>query len=217
MALKVVGKYYSVDELIEELMKDRVFYETSKGGITFSGGEPALHADYLNKVLKELKKNNIHIAIQTSGMFNMAEFRTKLLPFIDLIYYDIKIYDSRKHQEYTGISNDQILDNFVQLLKGSDTAIVPRVPLVPGITATRDNLIRIADFLRDAGCSKYELLPYNSGGIEKRLSLGKTIPAGLADICINPEEEKECRTMFSHCLLDAAGSDKDIVVSRSVK
>ncbi len=196
-ALRIIGAYYSAGELIEILMKDRIFYETSNGGVTFSGGEPALYADYAEDVMKELKKNHIHIAIQTSGMFDMFEFQAKLLPYIDLIYYDIKLFDNEVHRKYAGSGNSRILENFIYLIKLSNAEIIPRVPLVPGITATQENLSHIADFLSNAGCLTYELLSYNSGGIEKRRSLGKTIPQELVDLRFDVEREKAWRELFN--------------------
>ncbi|GBD96800.1 MAG TPA: glycyl-radical enzyme activating protein [Nitrospirae bacterium] len=201
-ALKVIGNHYPGDELIEILLKDRIFYETSEGGVTFSGGEPALHARYLEPIMRELKKNNIHIAIQTSGMFDLTEFRTKLLPCIDLIYFDIKFIDRHEHKKYTGRGNDTILDNFTDLIETPDVEIIPRVPLVPDITATEKNLAGIADFIKKAGCPSYELLPYNSGGISKRDFLGKNAPPALKNIRLNMEEEKECREIFAQCFPD---------------
>lgn len=196
-ALRVIGAYYSAGELVEILMKDRIFYETSNGGVTFSGGEPTLYADYAGEVMKKLKKNRIHIAIQTSGMFDMYEFQAKLLPYIDLIYYDIKLFDSEGHGKYTGSGNSRILENFIYLIKLSNVKIIPRVPLVPGITATQENLSHIADFLGNAGCLTYELLPYNSGGIAKRRSLGKRIPQELVDLRFDVEREKAWRELFN--------------------
>ncbi len=91
-----------------------------------------------------------------------------------MIYYDIKLFDSEVHRKYTGSGNSRILENFNYLIKLSNVKIIPRVPLVPNITATTENLTQIADFLDSvAGCLTYERLPYNSGGIEKRRSLGK--------------------------------------------
>ncbi len=196
-ALRIIGAYYSAGELVEILMKDRIFYETSNGGVTFSGGEPTLYADYAGEVMKELKKNLIHIAIQTSGMFDMYEFQAKLLPYIDLIYYDIKLFDSEGHRKYTGSGNTRILENFIYLIKLSNVKIIPRVPLVPNITATTENLTQLAAFFSNAGCLTYELLPYNSGGIAKRHSLGKTIPQELIDLRYDVEREKTWRELFN--------------------
>ena len=194
-ALKIVGKYYPVNELVEELMKDRIFYETSHGGITFSGGEPAFHMDYLGEVMRRLKAYNIPIAIQTSGEFDIKEFTEKLLPSIDLIFYDIKLFDSQKHREYTGVENEKILDNFASLSDDGIVSIIPRTPLIPGITATEENLRQIADFIRSVGCAKYELLPYNPGGIAKMQTIGKSVPQCLPRFAISAEEEEGWKSL----------------------
>ncbi len=189
-ALKVVGKYYPVHKLVEELLKDRIFYETSGGGVTFSGGEPTLHMDYLGELARKLKEHNIHIAIQTSGAFDIREFREKLLSHIDLIYYDIKLFDSERHREYTGIGNEHILDNFRSLTREGKAALIPRTPLIPGITATEENLRRIAGFIRHTGRTEYELLPYNPGHIGKIQAIGKHAPPYLAGALMSPVEER---------------------------
>jgi pyruvate formate lyase activating enzyme len=196
-ALKIVGKHYSVSNLIEILLSDHIFYETSKGGVTFSGGEPTLYMDYVGEVMKGLKANNVHIAIETSGMFNLDEFKTKLLPYINLIYYDIKLYDSRKHEKYTGKSNKQILSNLTDLVKEPDVRIIPRLPLVPKITATTDNLTQIARFLKSAGITTCELLPYNPGGIAKRIAIGKDIHPDIPRTMMGIEEEKKLGEIFA--------------------
>lgn len=196
-ALRIIGAYYPAGELVEILMKDRIFYETSYGGVTFSGGEPTLYADYAGEVMRELKKYHVHIALQTSGMFDIYDFQEKLLPYIDLIYYDIKLFDNEGHRKYTGRGNGRILENFICLIKLSNIEIIPRVPLIPGITATQENLSHIADFLSKAGCLTYELLPYNSGGIAKRHSLGKTTPQELADLRIDLKGEKAWHELFN--------------------
>ena len=196
-ALKIVGKHYSVSNLIEILLSDHIFYETSKGGVTFSGGEPTLYMDYVGEVMKELKANNVHIAIETSGMFNLGEFKTKLLPYINLIFYDIKLYDPRKHEQYTGKSNKQILSNLTDLVKEPNVRIIPRLPLVPKITATTDNLTQIARFLKSAGIATCELLPYNPGGIAKRIAIGKDIPPDISRTMMGIEEEKKFAEIFA--------------------
>ena len=195
-ALKIVGKYYPVNKLVEELMKDRIFYETASGGITFSGGEPALHMNYLSEVMRKLKEYNIPIAIQTSGEFDIKEFREKLLPSINLIFYDIKLFDSQKHREYTGVGNEQILDNFVSLANDRNITIIPRIPLIPRITATEENLRQIADFIRSVGCASYELLPYNPGGIAKMQAMGKSTPQWPPIAMMRAEEEERWKSLI---------------------
>ncbi len=195
-AIKMIGEFYSIHDLVDILMSDHIFYETSKGGVTFSGGEPTLYMDHVSETIKELKKNSVHIAVQTCGMFDLSEFKTKLLPLLDLIFYDIKLFDPEKHKKYTGKSNKQILNNFVELLKEPDIKMIPRVPLIPGITATSDNLLNISHFLKNAGCTTYQLLPYNPGGISKRITLGKRVPEGLPCSMMAVEEEKEWGKIF---------------------
>jgi pyruvate formate lyase activating enzyme len=196
-ALKSTGRYYSVAELLEILKSDHIFFETSQGGVTFSGGEPTLYMDYVGAVMKGLKNDNIHIAIQTSGMFDLSRFKSKLLPYIDLIFYDIKFIDPVLHRRYTGQSNSRILNNFLELARGSRVQVVPRVPLIPGITAVTENLVRIAGFLKRAGCANYQLLPYNSGGIAKRSYTGKPIPSSIVNITSGIDMEEEWSRIFA--------------------
>jgi len=202
-ALKIIGKYYSPNDLIDILLRDRIFYDTSGGGVTFSGGEPTLYTDYVSEVMQELKRNEVHVAIQTSGMFDLFEFKAKLLPFIDLIFYDIKLFDSREHEYYTGQSNKQILSNLVELCKESGVAIVPTIPLVPTITATAENLTRIAEFLGSTGCSTYELKPYHPGGVSKRLMIGKSVPPNISEKPLKREDQERLKGIFSQLALHA--------------
>lgn len=195
-ALKIVGEFYTSDELADMLMKDRIFYETSQGGVTFSGGEPALYPDYVAEVMKRLKRENIHLAIQTSGMFAFSEFEKKLLPFLDLIFYDLKLFDPKSHAQYTGQSNERIIDNLLQLKKSSDIHIIPRIPLIPGMSATQDNLASIAEFLADSGFTGYELLSYHRGGMTKRLAVGQKIPDIMQNTSIEVKEEEALRHFF---------------------
>ncbi len=195
-ALRFVGAFYSATELVEILLKDRIFYKTSKGGVTFSGGEPLLYPDYLASVAKALKRKGVDIAIQTSGMFDLPEVQTSIFPYINSIYYDIKLFSNEEHIKYTGSPNGRILENFIRLAGSRDVEIIPRVPLVPHITATRDNLAQIAGFLGSEGCRNYELLPYNSGGIEKRRLIGVPIPKEVTDLLLDMGEEKKWQDFF---------------------
>jgi len=197
-ALKNIGRYYTPDELITLLMKDRIFYETSKGGVTFSGGEPTFFMDFVAEVMKGLKRKNIHIAIQTSGFFDLSSFKKKLLPYLDFIFYDLKLLDPKKHKQYTGQTNRQIIDNLLWLQQNSGISIIPRVPLVPKITATRENLAQIAGFLGEAGFKTYELLPYNRGGIAKWPAIGKNFPAGMPNTINKIDQEEEIKGFFKH-------------------
>jgi pyruvate formate lyase activating enzyme len=143
-----------------------------------------------------LKKNHIHVAIQTSGVFDLSEFKEKLLPHIDLIYFDIKLFDPHKHKTYTGRSNEEILGNFTELYNKSGVTVVPTIPLVPNITATEHNLTSIAKFLKAAGCFTYELKPYNPGGISKRVMIGEDVPQDISEIPMKIEEQERMKAIF---------------------
>ncbi len=195
-ALSAIGSYYHIDLLVETLLKERIFYETSGGGVTFSGGEPTLSMDYVGTVMQRLKEEGVHVAIQTSGMFNLEEFNEKLLPYIDLIFFDLKLIDSDRHREFTGRDNSLILETFTYLAENAPVPVVPRIPLIPGITATRQNLADIADFLKNTGCLTATLLPYNPGGIPKARALGRTPHPALPSRMISIGEEEELNAFF---------------------
>lgn len=195
-ALRITGGYYPPDSLVMELLKDKGYFETSGGGVTFSGGEPCLYSEYLNEVMRLLKAHGIPVAIQTAGLFDLAEFREKILPHLDLIYFDLKLFDSWRHREYTGTGNGKIWDNFIALAGEKAVELIPRVPLVPGITADRNNLSGLAGLIRDAGCRQYELLPYHPGGIAKWRALGKPVPHCLPQGMMSPEEEHGWKAFF---------------------
>lgn len=171
-ALKRIGDLYSVDQLTQILLRDRVFYDTSGGGVTFSGGEPTLHMEYVGEVMEALKRENVHIAIQTSGMFDMARFQQHLLPWIDLIYYDLKIFDAREHKKHTGRDNHLIISNFRALAADKNLEMVPRLPLIPHITETRENLLQISEFLKQVQAPEPVFLAYNASMENKRAALG---------------------------------------------
>jgi pyruvate formate lyase activating enzyme len=195
-ALRMIGRYYTPSELAEILMKDRIFFNTSEGGVTFSGGEPTLFPEYVAEVAEELHKNGIHTAIQTCGYFDPALFTSILLPHLDLIYFDLKLFDPKEHKTWTGRTNKLILTNFIDIVRVAGPKVVPRIPLVPGITATKENLSSLALFLKESGSPNYALLPYNSGGMQKRVFLGKPLPEALREVQPDVSVEEDCRKLF---------------------
>ena len=193
--LRLIGRYYPVEELMEILLRDLPFYRHSDGGVTLSGGECTLYPKYLETLLKSLKDRRIHLALQTCGYFSYDVFRQKILPYIDLVYFDVKIAEPDVHQKYTGKSNRKILDNLRRLLQERPSVVCPRIPLIPGITATRKNLSSIVELLCEAGAQDVMLLPYNPMGIEMAVKLGRT-KASLPEGFMTPDEEKEVVAMF---------------------
>ncbi|MFH1436832.1 MAG: glycyl-radical enzyme activating protein [Pseudomonadota bacterium] len=174
-ALKTAGTEYTVEDLAQLIMKDEPFFRHSGGGVTFSGGEPAMAMHFLGDLAAELKGRGVHLNMETSGMFRLEQLEEKVLGHLDMIFYDIKFIDAGLHEKYTGKSNAIILDNFTRLLDLAAVPVTARVPLVPGITAVRENLEAIAAFLRQNSVSKVELLEYNPLWHDKAKGLGQVI------------------------------------------
>jgi pyruvate formate lyase activating enzyme len=180
---------------MEILLRDLPFYRHSRGGVTLSGGECTMYPNYLETLLKSLKARQIHLVLQTCGYFNYDVFKQKILPHIDLVYFDIKIAEPDIHRKYTGKANRKIFDNLRRLLQERPSVVCPRIPLIPGITATRENLSAIVDLLCQAGAKDVSLLPYNPLGIEMAVKLGRT-KAALPEGFMTPDKEKEVVAMF---------------------
>ncbi len=147
---------------------------------------------YLEALLKGLKAAGIHVVLETSGYFSYDTFRRKIYPYLDLIYFDVKLADNEAHKKYCGRPNTIILRNLQRLIKDGKVEIHPRVPLVPGITAVNDNLSAIAALLRSFGAKQVWLLPYNPMGIAKYMTLGRPAP-DLPSKFMTPEEERQAR------------------------
>ena len=163
-----VGKYYTVENILDILEKERIFLNQSKGGVTFSGGEPMLQFEFLKEILKVCKTNGYHTAVDTSGYSSAQKFLA-ILPYTDLFLFDLKHMDEAKHIEFTGVSNRLIFDNYLMLLEtGKD--IMVRVPVIPGYNDDPDHLDRLKQFLsatKTASLKKISLLPYHKIGSTK--------------------------------------------------
>lgn len=160
-ALVYVGKRMSVTEVMREILKDKPFYDNSSGGVTLSGGEPVQQAGFSLALLKRCKDHSIHTSLDTCGYVEWEMF-SKLLPYVDLVLYDIKCMDTKFHQKLTGVSNELILENAKRIAQ-SGKPIIIRVPVIPDCTDSEDNIREIASFVHLLGDSvkEIELLPYN--------------------------------------------------------
>ncbi|MCL4503296.1 MAG: glycyl-radical enzyme activating protein [Deltaproteobacteria bacterium] len=196
-ALRLLGRHYEIDELLEIVLRDRKFYEVSGGGVTLSGGEPTLFIDYVAAVLSRLKELGLHTAIQTNGIFVWREFKEKLLPRVDLIMLDVKLASGEKHREYTGRDNAVVWANLGALLRENPGAVLPRIPLIPGFTATRENLTALSRRFRELGVKQFSLLPYNPTWVHKAASLGKSVDPRLSSHLMTAEELAACREIFA--------------------
>ena len=195
LALRQAGRRYGARELAEIIIRDKTFYEVSGGGATFSGGEPLMHIDYLAHLAGLLKKEGVHIAVETSGHFNYSRFKQKLLPLVDLVLYDVKIIDPGTHEKLTGKDNRLILRN-LERLAGERIDLTVRVPLAPGCTDGKENLLGIAAFTGALGIEKFQLLGYNPSGASKRENLGKPASELAAEKPLSLAEEKALHEMF---------------------
>lgn len=169
-ALRIIGRKISVLELIREIEKDRIFFDQSKGGVTFSGGEPLMQPKFLSALLEECQNRNIHTVVDTCGYTpfrNLAEIKDK----VDLFLYDLKIMDEKKHKDITGTSNRVILENLKNLSKLKKKIII-RIPLIANLNDTEKNIRQTAEFLKSLGNIKdINLLPYHKIGTGKYKNL----------------------------------------------
>jgi pyruvate formate lyase activating enzyme len=183
-AREICGKEYTVDEVLKEILKDKTFYDNSGGGVTFSGGECMLQIDFLAELLKRCKENGIHTAVDTAGHVPFEIFE-RIIPYTDLFLYDVKCFDSDKHRQYTGVENQLILKNLKSLLAKS-TPVWIRIPIIPTVNDTEEELQRIKEYLSSCGIpEKVELLPYHAMGEHKYAAIGKE-----TQIFSVPSEEK---------------------------
>ena len=171
-ALELVGKKVTVGELMLEIEKDRIFFEESGGGVTFSGGEPLAQPAFLKACLKACREKDISTALDTSG-FVPYEVIEELKKDVDLFLYDIKMIDEHRHIHYTGVSNKVILDNLEKLSKDGSRILI-RIPLIPEINATKECLSRITAFLAaHSSLHEVSLLPYHAIAAQKYERLQK--------------------------------------------
>lgn len=177
-ARRTYGREVSVEELLEEVLEDRDYYETGGGGVTLSGGECLCQADFCTEFLKRLKENGIHTAVDTCGMVS-RETLDKVIPYTDLFLYDIKAMDEEVHIKCTGKSNKQILEN-AGYLDEMRRPMEIRIPYVPGYNA--DQMEKIADFLKNLHhITDIKVLPYHNyaGAKYRALGMENTLPAIL--------------------------------------
>lgn len=196
-ALELVGGKYDLEELTGILLRDRLFYETSGGGVTLSGGEPTMQLPFCGELLSRLRREGIHTAIETNGFFAWDEFRTACLPHLDLILFDVKIADPARHRQVTGAGNETILANLQRLLAARPADVIVRVPLIPGYTADEENLVRVAGRLREFGARRCSLLPYHPHGLAKAEKLGRAPDASLPRTAMDRRTAQERRRLFA--------------------
>ncbi len=167
-ALKKVGDIINFEEIYKRVERDIPFYKETKGGVTVSGGEPLNHKGFTRELFKVCRENGIHTALDTSGYGDMDE----ILRYTDLVLFDMKHIDDSLHKKYTGVSNKIILEN-IKKVSNNHIPMIIRIPLVPGINDSKENMKQFIEFLKDIRFIRVDLLPYHGLGIDKYTQLGR--------------------------------------------
>ena len=182
------GEEYAPEKLAARILKNRKILDSTGGGVTFSGGEPLSHLEFIDECVKNL--DGISVALQTSGFASSGTF-AKALDLCNYVLYDLKLFDSDIHKKYCGVGNESVLRNYETLTK-SGMDFITRIPLIPGVTDTKENVEALAEFINKCGVERVELLPYNRFAGSKYISLlRQDVPKYEADD-VTPQDELLC-------------------------
>lgn len=188
-ALEVLGKKSLVDDVAATVLRDRVFYEKSGGGMTISGGEPSLQGDFSAALMRLMRREGIHVALDTCGGVSWGMLGP-LVELADLVLYDIKLMDKEKHRRYTGVSLETVLDNARRIAE-MNKPMWMRTPVIPGYTGSEDNIRRVARFIADnlPPALRYDILAFNNTCSAKYRRLGR--PWDLEDANLVSDQKME--------------------------
>jgi len=172
----ISGAWYTMDELMRVFERDRMFWG-SKGGVTFSGGEPLMQKSFILPLLKKCKESYIHVTIETTSHLP-ADYFMDAIRYVDWVFTDIKHMDPERHRELTGVDNRLILANIQRLAEADwwQGIVVPRIPVIPGINDSDENIRESAKFVRESGLEVINLLPFHRLGESKYRQLGRCYP-----------------------------------------
>lgn len=202
MAIEMSGHTMTVEEIMNEIEKERVFFDQSGGGVTFSGGEPMLYPEFLIELLDECGRRNIHRAVDTAGLIN-TEIMLEVAKRTDLFLYDLKLMDSEKHRRWIGVPNEKILEN-LKILSATGARIFIRIPLIGGVNDDAENMEATAQFVASLSGEKkpVSLLPYHKIAQTKYQKLGRPDDFQLLQ---EPTKEAQARavSIFQQHGLDA--------------
>ena len=174
-ALEMAGRDATVDEVVEVVLRDRVFYETSSGGVTLSGGEPLAQPEFAAAILERCRAEGLHTTVDKPGHAG-ADALDRLIPLTDLWLYDLKHLDPEAHREMAGVANERILANLRRLC-AAGAQVMLRVPLIPGFNDTPENLTALEALIRELGSVReLRLLPYHRFQEDKYRRLGRDYP-----------------------------------------
>ena len=169
---EIIGRSISAQEVLEEVVKDKVFYDVSGGGVTVSGGEPLFQPLFTAEILRLCKENGIHTAMETSGYADQQVF-LKVLEYCDLVLFDIKETDNEKHRRFTGVSLEMIMKNLRQLEKAAIPFFL-RLPVIPGLNDRKEHLLTVKKLVQELEhCQGAEIMTYHVLGAYKYERLGR--------------------------------------------
>ncbi|MBN1658936.1 MAG: glycyl-radical enzyme activating protein [Anaerolineae bacterium] len=172
-ALEVIGQEWTVEALLAEVEKDTLFYETSGGGVTVSGGEPMAQAAFVTELCRRCHEAGLHVALDTCGAASWEQYKA-VLPFVDLVLYDLKVHDAARHRAATGVDNAGIVEN-ARRMSAAGMRLWIRTPMIPGYTADEENVAALAAFIARAlpTVERWDLLAYTNLGEPKYARLDR--------------------------------------------
>jgi pyruvate formate lyase activating enzyme len=175
-ARELAGRVMSVDALMAEIERDRIFYDESGGGVTFSGGEPLMQPAFLLDMVRSCSASGIHVAVDTCGQADTGTL-IDVARSTDLFLFDVKIMDEERHRAFTGVSNTRILEN-LERLAAVHPGILVRFPLIPGVNDDDGNVRAMGAFLASLRLTRVDVLPYHRAGLAKYTRLRRPYPLG---------------------------------------
>jgi len=189
-ALELIGRRWTPEELLAQVAKDTAFYETSGGGVTVSGGEPTMQPDFVEAFLRLCREAGIATAFDTCGYADWSVYE-RLLPYVDLVLFDLKILDRERHHQATGVYPDRILDNAAAIAERGMPMWI-RTPIIPGYTDDEENIGALAAFVRDRlpTVQRWDLLAYTNLGVSKYHRLDLPYPLEEAKLPLREHMER---------------------------
>lgn len=199
-ALETAGGVKSVQQVLDVVMQDLVFYEESGGGITLSGGEFLQQPDFAEALLLAAHEEGLHTCCETTG-FAKPEVFTRVMTHVDHILFDVKHHNPDAHRAATGVSNDLIFHNLAQAI-AMGKPVLPRIPVIPGFNASREDATGLCRVLKEVGAKRCQLLPFHQFG-EKKYDLLNTVYAYTDVPALHPEELEGYVGVFRENGIDA--------------
>lgn len=194
-ALKILGERLTPEQVMKEILKDIEYYKISGGGVTLSGGEPLAQPRFASAIFRLCRDIGINTCLDTSG-YGSKEALERVLPFTDLVYFDLKHPDPKRHKELTGKDNRIILRNLEEIKK-RDVSVVIRFPLIPGLNDDKEALRGVGNIMRNLGLDCLHILPYHRLGVNKYKMLGRAYTLESTQV---PSREKieEVKGLFEN-------------------